>query len=316
MGDFLWDLIPWGYRILLEIETWRNPFLDSFFSVVTELGSEYAYIVFFTLLYLCYNKRVGIGVAYATLFSSTLNSWAKHLYEIPRPDSPLLEEILTKAGISERLDPLWHETSPSWPSGHTQGTMVMWTYLATRVKKAWVWVVAVAIFLLVAFSRMYGGVHFPQDLLGGWAIGAILLGVWLSTESSIVSILSGFTRQIQYTLAICIPLLILVLVRTDDAVSSMGALSGATIAYILEAQRVRFNPAGPWWKRVLRGVLGLVIVFATYFVLSVLFGLFDESLGELLAMLVRAFRYALVGFIGFYPVPALFVRLGLAERES
>jgi membrane-associated phospholipid phosphatase len=316
MEDLLWDLVPWGYRILLEIESWRSPLLDSFFSGVTELGNEYFYIVFFSIIFWCYDKRVGIGAAYATLFSTTLNSWIKQFFDIPRPASPALDNRLTDAGITSRLDPLFHEISPSWPSNHSQGTMVMWTYFASKVRNGWLWAVAITVLLLVAFSRMYGGVHFPQDVIGGLAVGPIFLLFWLSLEPTCEPLLSNFARLIKITLAICVPLFVLLLVRTNDSASAMGATSGATIAFILETERIRFSPAGAWWKRTLRGLFGLVIVIGIHLGLSALFGLFFESLGELPAILVRALRYALVGFVGLYTAPALFVRMGLAEREQ
>lgn len=316
MENLLWDLVPWGYQLLLEIESWRTPLLDAFFPAITELGNEYFYIIFFTLLFWCYDKRVGIGAAYATLFSTTFNSWIKRYFDIPRPASPALDMQLDDAGITGRLDPLFHETSPSWPSNHSQGAMVMWSYVASKVKKGWFWAIAIALILLIAFSRMYGGVHFPQDVIGGLLIGAIFLALWSLGEPRAIPALASLSEPIKIGLAIAIPLIVMLAIRTDDSVSAMGAISGATVAFLLEARKLRFSPAGSWWKRILRGIVGLVVVFATYLGLSALFGLFDESLGEFLAMLLRAFRYALVGFVGFYIAPWLFLRFGLAERES
>ena len=191
-----------------------------------------------------------------------------------------------------------------------------WSYVASKVKKGWFWAIAIALILLIAFSRMYGGVHFPQDVIGGLLIGAIFLALWSLGEPRAIPALASLSEPIKIGLAIAIPLIVMLAIRTDDSVSAMGAISGATVAFLLEARKLRFSPAGSWWKRILRGIVGLVVVFATYLGLSALFGLFDESLGEFLAMLLRAFRYALVGFVGFYIAPWLFLRFGLAERES
>ena len=153
MEDFLWDLIPWGYQILLSIQEWRTPLLDSFFSAVTELGSENFYIILFALLYWCFSKRIGAGIAYGALFSAAINATIKDYFDIPRPTSPDLDTVLDDAGIVERATPLWDETSPSWPSNHSQGITVMWGYLAYQVRKGWLWILAITLILLVAFSR-------------------------------------------------------------------------------------------------------------------------------------------------------------------
>ncbi len=316
MDSFLWELVPWGYQILLGIQEWRSPLLDSFFSAVTELGSENFYIILFALLYWCFSKQIGVGIAYAALFSAAINATIKDFFSIPRPASPALYNVLDDANIAERLTPLFEETSPSWPSNHSQGITVMWGYLAWQVRKGWLWVIAITLILLVAFSRMYGGVHFPQDVLSGLLFGVLFLLAWVPLEAKGRTALSDLSDGAKVGLALAVPLILLVLTGAEDATSSMGAAMGLGVGLVMEARTLRFSPAGPWWKRILRAVLGLVVVFAVYLGLSALFGLFDESVGRIPAMILRTFRYALVGFTGFYAAPWLFLRIGLVERES
>ena len=58
------------------------------------------------------------------------------------------------------------------------------------------------------------------------------------------------------------------------------------------------------------------MVFAAYFGLSALFGLFDESMGAAMELVWRVIRYALVGFVGGWAVPWLFTLSRLADRAE
>jgi undecaprenyl-diphosphatase len=70
-------------------------------------------------------------------------------------------------------------SSYSFPSGHALfsvcffgGLAVLLTHrLDNRVAQAMVWLIAIAIILLIGGSRVYLGVHYPTDVLGGYAVG-------------------------------------------------------------------------------------------------------------------------------------------------
>jgi membrane-associated phospholipid phosphatase len=80
--------------------------------------------------------------------------------------------------------------SYSFPSGHSMGSTICYVMLAfivialakpARLARVAIWIVSVAIVLLVGFSRLYLGVHYPSDVVGGFAAGAAWLAVCLTT---------------------------------------------------------------------------------------------------------------------------------------
>jgi hypothetical protein len=72
--------------------------------------------------------------------------------------------------------------------------------------------------------------------------------------------------------------------------------------------------AGQTGKRLLRGALGLGLVLLAYVGLSALFGLVQLEGTPGLAW--RTLRYSLIGLAGAWGAPWVFVRTGLADRES
>ena len=106
---------------------------------------------------------MAVRVALLMALSSVLNQTLKALLQQPRPF---------------HLDPTLKQSEAigyGLPSGHAQASVVQWGSLAAWFRRQWVWSVAVALVFLVGLSRVYLGVHFPTDVLAGWAIGAALV---------------------------------------------------------------------------------------------------------------------------------------------
>jgi membrane-associated phospholipid phosphatase len=110
---------------------------------------------------------------------------------------PILKVLFTRARppVSQYL-----VTVDSWsfPSGHSLNSMVvlgLLTVLAVRDRRGLprVLVVALGAFLvlLVGFSRVYLGVHWPTDVLAGWLMGA----AWLTICLVVARILRGNTSS-------------------------------------------------------------------------------------------------------------------------
>jgi membrane-associated phospholipid phosphatase len=316
MENALWNLVPWGYQILLQIELLRTGFLDVVFPIITDIGGEIGYLILLSVVYWCISKPIGQGLSYAYLFTATLNTWLKDIWRIPRPDSPALETKLEQADITARLSPIRHETSPSFPSGHTQGAVVAWGYMAARIAKRWFWIVAAIMAGLIAFSRMYLGVHFPQDIIAGFLIGVLYVGAWLWAEPRVRERATTMDRRWRYALAVLIPLGVLLIYPVDGAATPLGAVIGLGIGYVLESETLRFSVAGPLWQRIARAAIGLVIVGSAYVGLSALFGLFDETMGIAMEIVWRTLRYGLVGFVGGWVAPWAQMRTGLLNPQD
>lgn len=121
-----------------------------------------------------------VSVWFGWLISHAL----KQLYDRPRPD------------LVEHLDTVH---TASFPSGHAMMSTVIYLTLAALVVRFFddmrirVYVICVAVFIaaLVGLSRIYLGVHWPSDVIAGWALGA----AWASFLWLVVTLLHTIGRR-------------------------------------------------------------------------------------------------------------------------
>jgi membrane-associated phospholipid phosphatase len=149
--------------------------------VVSDAGSFYAYVVVFgpvvALLILLRRWPQALVLVLTVLGSSQLNQLVKAAVARPRPTLPT--PVYTAPGLS-------------FPSGHAQSAVVGWTLLAwllmRRLPCRWRWLplltAAVAI-LAIGFSRVALGVHYPSDVLAGFALG----GAWVASALALILVL-------------------------------------------------------------------------------------------------------------------------------
>ena len=164
----------------------------------TFLGTEEFYMLILPLVFWCINRTLGIELVTLLLASTGLNELAKGLLKLPRPFW-----IEPKLALST-------ETSFGLPSGHAQNAMVLWGYLATVLRSPWRWLCVLLIFL-ISLSRLYLGVHFPGDVLVGWALGLLVLGGFLWLKPRLTPRLSAWSLGKHILAAILVSAAVLVL---------------------------------------------------------------------------------------------------------
>ena len=129
------------------------------------------------------NRRSAIFVALATISGALLSSLLKIGFDRPRADL---------------IPHLTHVYSASFPSGHAMVSAVVYLTLGTLLarvvsgfwSKVFIMVVAVLLTGLIGLSRLYLGVHWPSDVLAGWAAGAAWALMWW-TIANIIHLENG-----------------------------------------------------------------------------------------------------------------------------
>ena len=75
-------------EIIVFVQSVSNPFLDSFFQLITMIGEDTFFIIMVALVYWCINKDFGYKMGFAYLTSGVLNTVIKEIHESSAPDWP------------------------------------------------------------------------------------------------------------------------------------------------------------------------------------------------------------------------------------
>lgn len=315
-------------EISLEFTRWLQAnyaSIEPFISYVSVIGLSEFYFFAVAIIYWCLVKELGRSMAYLMSVSVVINSMFKHLFADPRP-----YWIEPGIGLSE-------EESYGLPSGHAQSATVFYGLLAIYFRRAWVWILAILFILLIAFSRVYLGVHDLEDVIVGILLGVLILfGYFLWNRYAARRFANRILGQ-RLLIAILVPLslaglytlFLFLLGEPEESVAwaskidpaerasfenmarSIGILAGMGVGFILEVSRVRFLVAGPIWQRILRFLVGSV---GGLFILRGLGQIFpDDPVGLAIPLLlIRDFLLAL--WIAYY-APWIFVRFRLADAR-
>lgn len=275
-----------GVEVIRIIQGWANPFFDWLFILLSFLGTEEFFLLAVPLIYWLYDKRLGFALGVMFCSSAFLNSLLKDVFALPRPPATEVRVLYASSG-----------TGYGFPSGHAQNGAVFWGMLAWQCRSRRAWVAAAVLVGLIGFSRLYLGLHYPADVLGGAALGAALLAAFFLLAGRGAGA-SPAPEPWPFLAATIVGLLFY---RTEVAFKIAGALSGMGLGYALEEARLDFQPRSHPGRQVAKALLGVGSLAAVYLV------------GKLLLDASPAFtvlRYFVLSFGGLFAVPWLFRRLG------
>ena len=155
----------WEAGLLLWLQSVRNDFLSPILKLITHLGDKGLFWILLALVLIAIPRarRIGLIAAGALIFSFLINNIIlKHLVNRIRPYELIegLQILVGKPGDA------------SFPSGHTGTSLAAsWAIFRSSPKKYGIPLVVLA--LLISFSRLYVGVHFPTDVLAGLVTGLL-----------------------------------------------------------------------------------------------------------------------------------------------
>ena len=164
-----WDII--GYKMISTFLI--SDFVTPIAKFITNFGGAvFLSIATIALLLLIKNKKIGLSIFSNIVIITILNQLLKRILRRPRP---------TEFRIVE-------ETGYSFPSGHSMVSMAFYGYLIYLIYRyiknkyiKWSLIVLLSILIcLIGISRIYLGVHYTSDVLGGFLLSISYLVVYIS----------------------------------------------------------------------------------------------------------------------------------------
>ncbi len=297
---------------------------------ISFLGTEDFFLLIIPALYWCVSVRIGLNVGVMLLASNAVNMALKLSLHSPRP-----------YWVDGRVNAWSVEKAFGLPSNHAQIAASVWGVAGATIKRAWAIIGAVVIILSIGLSRIYLGMHFTSDVVVGWAVGGMVLMLYVRLEKRLEGWVNRQSLKRLLWAVLLSSLVFLVLINgvrlslnrwelpaawEQQAIQSsgegidplhmdtaytlagtwMGMLGGA--AWLFRAKG-GYEPAGSLKQKVLRYLVGLVGVMVLWFGLGQIF----PREADFISYFLRFVRYTLVGLWVSAWAPLLFRRLGLAK---
>lgn len=289
-----------GLDIVLSLQAGRNDIFNMLVTLLDFMGYSVFYLAFLSLVYWVFNRKAGMRLYFSLIVISLLVFTFKDLLGRPRPFQ----------AWPDLVTPLFEADGFGVPSGHTAISMVVWGYLAYRVRRLWFVALIVVYITLQAWGRMYAGVHFPQDIVGGLLLGGITLGLYIAYADRIVTLFLSRPLWQQAIVPIIIGIVGLVAYTgNDDGLTIIGLLVGGSLAASF-TKSTNFYPHVDLPRRVAQYLIGLLLSIIILFGLDILFGENDP------AAILRVIRYTLVALFALFFWPIISLRAGLMLTES
>lgn len=261
--------------------------------LVTALGEELVYIAILGFLYWGWNKSFGVYVGENLMVALLLNPMVKNVFDRRRPyfdngSIKCLRPVDPDADIYDIA-----AQGYSFPSGHSTNAATAYGSLAVFLKKRWMTVVGVVLPLLIGLSRICLGVHYPTDVLIGWALGALVI--------ALMALLRRYIRKkwMMYLILLLVTLPGCFYCDSHDYYTALGMTVGFFAAHLFETRFVRFENTRSIPRILLRVGTGIVLFLLLNAGFKALFALCPVG-----ALFFRVLRYALTVFIlmGVYPM--------------
>ena len=158
----------WVYDALISM---KSDGLTTFMKIVTAASNVKVMIVLagISLLTLIWKRKESLYMVGTLGLSTIINLILKNII---RRDRPLHLRLVEESGFS-------------FPSGHAMGSSAFYGSIIVLIKhskldkkyKYLSYIFLSLLIFLIGISRIYLGVHYPSDIIGGWLIGFVLLNI-------------------------------------------------------------------------------------------------------------------------------------------
>ncbi|MEX1377526.1 MAG: phosphatase PAP2 family protein [Eubacteriales bacterium] len=278
-------------EFMVKLQDFRTPLLNKIAEFITMSGEELILIIVMCIVFWCISREKGYKLLLSIVFASAFNDVLKQTFNVKRPWVR-----------DERIIPLRVETATgsSFPSGHTQVGGSMWLSISRSFRKPAVVIICYAMIVLLAFSRVYLGVHTPWDVIASLVL--CIIGVLFAHYIMERALEKNSAVPLIFVAAVSF--LGLFFFKEASYYKMTGILLALPLGFFLENKYIKFDAKGKFLKQILKIIVGFAIVL-----------LFKEGLKLVLpdSLIFQTIRYFFVGIGAIYIVPLIYVKTKLSN---
>lgn len=275
-------------RYLLFLQSLRNAspqWLQVVFYWISEFIHGYLPIGIMAIIYWCLSKRMGTLMLMQASGANFVTQTVKNIACVYRP-------WVKDPAIIPYEGTLKNATGYSFPSGHSTAAVGFYGLLAKWAKdkkRIWAAVLCIVLMLLTCFSRNWLGAHTPQDVIAAMALALVCLLVFSKLLRWVDAHPEKDVVVAAVAVVLCVAMVIFALFRPypmdyneagellvdpfdmiTDCMTNAALFGGFMIGWCIERRCIGFKVEGSAKDRVLRAVIGLIIVLGVKGLTSVL----------------------------------------------
>lgn len=292
--------------------------LFDYISIICHLlGGTTFFIFLIPFIYIAYKKELGVKLLIAVLSTGIINGLSKFFFESIRP--------INLSNTFDSIQKSVVETSFGFPSGHSHVSILMWGIIFINFKNKFIKGISLFLIIFTPLSRLYSGVHFPGDVLGGWLMGFISLIIIEKffikyPEFPTLTMIEVSDRKKAVKTFSLLTILITILPMSlysigmeyakfsslKAVVSASGSLAGFFIGILILKYKLNDNyydwqPIKNLKEFLFRSSILLPVIIIFYF----LIGMISKKLFSDEVMIIRYLRYIIINISVILVVPIL-----------
>ena len=247
----------WQIKFIHFLQSFSNPFLDSFFTFLNYFDTFIFYFLLLPFIWVGYKRKWGIRLYFLIIISTLAGQYLKNIFSQPRPF--FLDPSVCKLVVK----------GYGFPSGAAIACVMIGVILIYTWKNTASWILGLNYIFWISLSRIYLGVHFLTDIIGGWFLGLIFVYIFFKYFLSIERFIKSIPVNSAYLLSQLLGVILFFI--SDDILGiyfSSSAMSIGAGLYLQNKYNNYLNDGKKFFEIVVRSSIALIGSIGIYFLVK------------------------------------------------